>query len=708
MKFQSYILCFMLVGVVCNSFGQDQKMVDSLLYVLKIAKEDTGKVNTLNALGRALSHSNPDTSIILANQALSLSEKVTSKKHIADSYFIIAVSEFVKGNYNSSLENNLKALSIREVLVDKRSIAESLDAIGNVCSKQGDYTKAMDYYLKALKIDEALKNEMGIASVLRHIGSIHWNQGDFPKALDYYFRSLKMAEGLGDKDGIASALANMGLIYYEQGDYLKALDYYFKVLKMDEEAGNRNGIAGDLNNIGLAYSELGNYATALDFYFKALQLAEQLKNKGLIAYEFGNIGLVYYNKKDYPTALDYYFKALKLDEDLGYKKGVARHLGNIANIYHVQSDFSKALDYYFKSLKMKKDLGDRNAIAITLGNIAQAYTETGKFAAAEKYLKNASAIADSIGAADNVMRFEESLSRLYDTTGRYKLALEHYKKAMVLKDTLFNEERDKQITRKEMNYEFEKTQAAEKTMHEKQLAVADVEVKKQKLLKNAFIGGLALTLLLFFFGYRFYRSEQVLRLQTIRNKISGDLHDDIGSTLNSISIYSEVAKKKDEQQDEALEMIGDASRKIIDAMSDIVWTINPDNDSFAKIIFRMKSLAYNLFRAKQIEYTFQSDDILHEKKLSIEDRRNFYLIFKEAVNNVVKYANATRAAITLTNENDNITLRIQDDGVGFDTSQDMEGNGIKSMKRRADEMKARFTLESGKGDGTLVELMLKA
>jgi signal transduction histidine kinase len=199
-----------------------------------------------------------------------------------------------------------------------------------------------------------------------------------------------------------------------------------------------------------------------------------------------------------------------------------------------------------------------------------------------------------------------------------------------------------------------------------------------------------------------------LRLHDIRNRIAGDLHDDIGSTLNSISIYSEVARKNDEHHDEALEMIGDASRKIIEAMSDIVWTINPENDSFEKIIFRLKSLAWNLFRAKKIEFTFHADEILNEKKLSLEDRRSFYLIFKEAVNNLVKYSNATRASITLTNENNRIRLRIRDDGVGFDTSQENAGNGLKNMKRRADEMKAEFLIESNIGGGTQVELILKA
>ena len=217
--------------------------------------------------------------------------------------------------------------------------------------------------------------------------------------------------------------------------------------------------------------------------------------------------------------------------------------------------------------------------------------------------------------------------------------------------------------------------------------------------------GIAIVITLYLL-YR-YRLNQQLRLQSIRNKIAGDLHDDIGSTLNSISIYSEVAKKKDEQQDEALEMIGDASRIIIDAMSDIVWTINPENDSFAKIIFRMKSLAYNLFRAKEIEFTFDADENLNVKKLSLEDRRNFYLIFKEAINNLVKYSRATRAAITLTNDNESIRLLIQDNGAGFDTLQDHEGSGLKSMKRRAEEMKAQLKIESQIGNGTQLELILK-
>jgi signal transduction histidine kinase len=214
-------------------------------------------------------------------------------------------------------------------------------------------------------------------------------------------------------------------------------------------------------------------------------------------------------------------------------------------------------------------------------------------------------------------------------------------------------------------------------------------------------------LLLFYSIYR-YRLNQILRLQAIRNKIAHDLHDDIGSTLNSISVYSEVANQDASKHSEALEMIGEASRKIIDTMSDIVWTINPGNDSFENIILRMRSLTFNLLRAKNIEFSFRADESLNNLKLSMENRRNYFLIFKESINNLVKYAEATNVSIQLLYADSLIRLLIHDNGKGFDTSIPSKGNGLNSMKRRAGEMKALLKIESQPGDGTRIELTMKS
>ncbi len=610
---------------ICTA--QNQNMVDSLLNDLKRAKEDTGKVNTLNALGDEMLYINPDTSIIFANQALTLSEKLKSKKHTADSYLLIACYDNMKGNYPSSLENNFKALSLSKELADKLGIAKSLCSIGSYYCDQGDYPKALEYQFMSLKMREELGNKGGIAESLFHIGNVYLVLPDYPKALDYYFKALKIAEELANKLGISATLMNIGLVYNKQKDYPKALDYYFKSLKMAEQRGTKYGIAVTLCNIGLAYD----------------------------------------HQKDYPKALDYYFKALKVAEQLGNKYEIASNLGYIGGVY----------------------------------------TETGKFTEAEEYLKKAIAIFDSIGTMDDVRRIEESLSELYDTTGRYKPALEHYKKAMVLKDTLFSEAKSKQVTEMQTKYESEKKEK-EIALLTKDKEIQNIAMKKQTLLNNSFIGGFVLMLILTFFVYTNFRTANKLKLQNIRNKIASDLHDDVGSTLNSISVYSEVAKQKSPTVVDELEHIGDASRKIIEVMSDIVWTINPKNDTFENIVLRMSTLAYNLLKAKNIEHTFQADESLNETKLSIESRRNFYLIFKEALNNLVKYSSATRASITLTSENGLIKLSVRDNGVGFDVAQTSKGNGLLNINARADEMNAQLKIESEKGSGTNVELIFKA
>jgi hypothetical protein len=214
--------------------------------------------------------------------------------------------------------------------------------------------------------------------------------------------------------------------------------------------------------------------------------------------------------------------------------------------------------------------------------------------------------------------------------------------------------------------------------------------------------GLVIAAIVYAF-YR-YRIGQIILLQRMRNKIAADLHDDIGSTLNSISVYSEVAKKDPARKDFALDMIGESSRKVIDSISDIVWSINPENDNFDKIIFRMRSLTHNLLKAKKIDCIFKADESLSQVKLSMQSRRNFYLIFKEALNNLIKYSQADRASITLTYENQEVMLVVRDNGIGFDPLVKYNGNGLHNIRKRADELHAKLSIESSASAGTTIEL----
>ena len=208
--------------------------------------------------------------------------------------------------------------------------------------------------------------------------------------------------------------------------------------------------------------------------------------------------------------------------------------------------------------------------------------------------------------------------------------------------------------------------------------------------------------------YIIYRSRinQLLQLQNIRNKIASDLHDDVGSTLSSISIFSEIAKEQNSDIGHLLDQIGDSSRKMLDAMADIVWTINPENDQFEKIILRMRSFAYELLGAKKIDFEFEADENITSLKLPMDVRKNLYLIFKEATNNIVKYAGASKATFKVSGTKEKLIMLITDNGKGFDVRSGSQGNGLKNMKRRAEEIGAQLLIESGIGNGTTIQLVV--
>jgi len=216
---------------------------------------------------------------------------------------------------------------------------------------------------------------------------------------------------------------------------------------------------------------------------------------------------------------------------------------------------------------------------------------------------------------------------------------------------------------------------------------------------------------LIIYAILYNRMQKLQDIRRIRNKIAGDLHDDLGATLSSISIMSELVnqqvKDQSPQASSLLEKIGSSSRNMIESVNDMVWAINPQNDSFENITKRMRTFASEILSAKDISFHFDFDNNLIQSKLKMDMRRNFYLIFKEAVNNIAKDSGAANAFVMIWNRDTNLKMTIRDDGNGFAMNTVKTGNGLINMQQRAEGMKARFRLESLPGKGTTIELEFK-
>ncbi len=206
-----------------------------------------------------------------------------------------------------------------------------------------------------------------------------------------------------------------------------------------------------------------------------------------------------------------------------------------------------------------------------------------------------------------------------------------------------------------------------------------------------------------------YRLNQVLKLQRVRNRIATDLHDEIGSSLSTISIYSKVAqeqlKKDAAESGHLLKKISEDTNEMMEAMNDIVWTINARNDRFENIINRMREHAVQLFEAKNCSLHFNFDEQLNHVKFEMEKRKDFYLLYKEALNNIVKYAEAKNVWIDLITENAAIKLSIKDDGKGFDKKVVRKSaNGLINLQTRAENLKGQLEIKSECGKGTEIHL----
>lgn len=210
-----------------------------------------------------------------------------------------------------------------------------------------------------------------------------------------------------------------------------------------------------------------------------------------------------------------------------------------------------------------------------------------------------------------------------------------------------------------------------------------------------------------------YRIKQILKLQEVRNKIARDLHDDIGSTLGSINLYSQIAnvkldQKKPEEIKDILHKIGASSREIIDKTSDAVWTVKASNDTLRNLILRMESYAASLLGSANIHFAIDYDESNADVKLEMNLRKNIFLIFKEAINNSIKYANCTEVTICIKKVAGKIQVKIKDNGKGFNETEinPYNGNGIKNMKERAHELGGTFLIISERDKGTIIEIVV--
>lgn len=203
-----------------------------------------------------------------------------------------------------------------------------------------------------------------------------------------------------------------------------------------------------------------------------------------------------------------------------------------------------------------------------------------------------------------------------------------------------------------------------------------------------------------------YRSK--LQAERLRTSIASDLHDEINSTLSSISIMSDLIalNDKDDFMKKGIGEISKNAKLLLNKMDDIIWLINPAKDNFEDFELRLKEFMIPLFESKDIQYHFECSPRIAHLQLPVELRKNLFLIIKEAINNLVKYSQCSMAEVILHYDNSVLTATISDNGIGFDPDIETNRNGIRNMKQRASQIKGKFIINSSKEKGTEIILQI--
>ncbi|HEY0677819.1 MAG TPA: ATP-binding protein, partial [Chitinophagaceae bacterium] len=537
------------------------------------------------------------------------------------------------------------------------------------------------------------------------------------KTLKY---ALDICPADADKVQLRRALANYAEVFILTGRYAEAE----KVLKEHDRINSVLGdVTGQLNDKklkGLLLYQQGHNKEAIQYLTDAYNLKEKLGKNDFdivpIALYLGQSEL----KQNMTTeAIRHFHHARSLSARYNFIASGMDASRLLAKAYEQMNNTDSAY-YYFQAYTSARDSifqneRDRTVLSLSARYNAEKKEYQIKELQKEKLLQDKTIEAQQLLAEQRRQQIE--LITQQSEVNRLRAS----------EQSLALQNRNREYLQKQR--ELEQSQKESKLLQE----VATKESQNARLLVIIIIAGL------FTGAYGIYRYRQTEKMrrqlalsiselrqaqqqliqaekqneaQNIRQRISRDIHDEVGATLSGVLLFSEIARQRIDTQTNReagkyLDHIYSNSKDMLEKMSDIVWAINPKNDSFEKIIFKLKTYARDLCSGKGITVHFRIGDTLSQYSTSMQTRKNIYLLIKEALNNAVKYSMADNIYFTMNNDNGYLQIEIRDDGKGFEIKALAPGNGISNMQARANELGSDLSIVTSPGKGTCISLQFQ-
>lgn len=657
------ITCCLILCLAIPATAQTA-LTDSLLRVVAQQKHDTTEVEALLNLTYAYLRQDFAKAAEFNYRALTLSRKLNHTVKIGGAYTYLITIHQTSGRLDSAAFylDQLEKLSVKHPTLTKIQVSFNQMA-GLYYKNQGNYKKALPYMLETLRLSPGETEAR--AGQLLNIGNNYFNLGENRNAVNYHLQSLKMFEKLKNKRGQSFCLNGLGNDFLSLNQYKQSRSYFAQSLAIKTELKDKRGLVTASNGLGDAYLGLGEFALAEQYFMDAMKGAAEMKLVAEDARAQFSLGMLYKKMGDIDRARVRVLQGLALARSAGDSTLSARiNAERIALDLLEQKERGTELTL-LGNLNTMINAGDRAGQAMEYHRLSQYYAERKQYDKAYAYLQKHEALSDSVEGKEVLLQMRQLEEQFLSEKKEREIAL--LKKDQELSALALSRERTNMI------------------------------LITTALLSVIIIGGLLVN------RYRIMnRARREIELEKVRNHIARDLHDDIGSTLSSINIMSQLALSED--PDKHLRQITQHSAQMMENMSDIVWSINPRNDSIDQVVLKMKEFASEILEPRGIEFDFDTDPSISQTKLSSENRKNLFLLYKEAINNAAKYSGATRVTIGLSVRQETFHFSVHDNGTGFDPERVKHGNGLLNMKERAATMNGKFTHTSKVGEGTQMRL----
>lgn len=490
-----YILLLLIFVLAFNvSYSQQTSKADSLKSVLAQHKEDTAYISVLNELVDIMQGCRDSTQWYYIDKYRAVARRFNDKRAI------LSAQLYSADYYNTCLANADKAI-----------------AAYDTCYRQAT---VWGYNVIAAK-------------ALNNIAFIYYNQGSYVRALDYYRRCMETDSSVRQK---ISVFANVASIYVKIGDYANAVDYYVRAYNMHSRSLITAGHASEmdtivlismLNNIAIAYVAMSDYDKALENYRHMQELNKHIQYSLLNVYSLRGIGKCLLMKKDYTAAINSYKEALALN----VKKGLDTRevLVELGNIYLEMGDINEAAAYAAKVADISSKFTDEESSNDNY-SIPGCAILTGKIAMARKQYNNAIAnfqkaiaIYKRAGMLDDESKVWMELSMAYELMGRSQDAFNAYRQYIGLRDSVFSQEKAKQITRTEMQGEFDRKQFSDSLKNEDVKKQAAFKLQRQRMFTYSGIGAVLILAMFSFFIFRERKKSDKLLLNILPKAVAAEL-----------------------------------------------------------------------------------------------------------------------------------------------------------------------------------------